>query len=64
MNVDRKVQNELAQRLYAADPGRAAYGDSACWVAACVTAYDLLTGEYTAIKFKELADYYGLENVE
>ena len=64
MQIDRAAQNARAKRLYEADPGRRDYGDSNCWVAACFTAYDLVMGDFTALRFKELVDYYGLEAVD
>jgi predicted nucleic acid-binding protein len=59
--IDRDAQNQLAQKLYAADPGRAEYGDSECWIAACFTAYDILVGHLDAEQIKIVTDYYGVD---
>lgn len=63
MIVNWEEQSKLAQRLYAADPLRP-LDPNTCWVAACMGAYELLEGKYSALRFKVFVDHYGLENVE
>jgi hypothetical protein len=57
--IDRSEQDQIAQRLYAADPERHIHGDSTCWVAACFAAYALLANDYSDIRRKTILDYYG-----
>lgn len=65
--TDRKEQNRLAQQLYAADPARKTgeYDDGTCWLAACVAAYALASGDYTGhgkrLPREFILDYYGAE---
>jgi hypothetical protein len=63
MSIDRNAQNARAQTLYAADPFRKLDPDT-CWVAACIGAWELMAGEYSALRFKVFVDHYGLEAVD
>lgn len=61
-DVDPTLRRSIYHKLWAADKLR----DTAPYeahFAACLVSAKLATNKYTALEFKEWADYYGLETV-